>query len=160
MGCERNHNEQSAVSKLWYVGVILSIVGSICTNMGVNMQKYSFMSEAKRSIKMKRGYFRQPLWVLGAYVRSLVLVALGSLFVCVCVCVWLIHIAEFNESSISLGLALVVGGSGLDFVALGFLPQSLATPVGGSTMVANVVFASLFLKEKFSRMVRPSALIP
>lgn len=47
-----------------------------------------------------------------------------------------------------------MGGSGLDFAALGFLPQSLATPVGGSTMVANVVFASLFLKEKFSRMVR------
>jgi drug/metabolite transporter (DMT)-like permease len=50
-----------------------------------------------------------------------------------------------------IGLLLVVGGSALDFVALGFLPQSLATPVGGSTMVANVVFASLFLKEKFTK---------
>lgn len=54
---------------------------------------------------------------------------------------------------------LVVAGSGLDFVALGFLPQSLATPVGGSTMVANVVFASLFLKEKFSRTVRTLSVV-
>ncbi|KAF1336561.1 Magnesium transporter nipa2, partial [Globisporangium splendens] len=109
MGCEK----KNVTSSLWYVGVILSIAGSIMTNMGVNMQKYSFMIEAKRCVNMKRGYFCQPLWVLG--------------------------------------LGLVVGGSGLDFVALGFLPQSLATPVGGSAMVANVVFASLFLKEKFSR---------
>ncbi|GMF15975.1 unnamed protein product [Phytophthora fragariaefolia] len=111
MGCDE-HTEKS--NSLWYVGVILSIVGSICTNMGVNLQKFSFMREAKgRSVVDKRGYFRQPLWVIG--------------------------------------LLLVVGGSILDFVALGFLPQSLATPVGGSTMIANVVFASLFLKEKFTR---------
>ncbi|KAG6599736.1 Magnesium transporter NIPA2 [Phytophthora cinnamomi] len=111
MVCNK-HTEKP--NSLWYVGVILSIVGSICTNMGVNLQKFSFMREAKgRSVVDKRGYFRQPLWVIG--------------------------------------LLLVVGGSILDFVALGFLPQSLATPVGGSTMVANVVFASLFLKEKFTR---------
>ncbi|KAG1698893.1 hypothetical protein DVH05_014277 [Phytophthora capsici] len=111
MGCGE-HAEKS--NNLWYIGVILTIVGSICTNMGVNLQKFSFMRESKgRSVVDKRGYFRQPLWVIG--------------------------------------LLLVVGGSILDFVALGFLPQSLATPVGGSTMVANVVFASLFLKEKFTR---------
>ncbi|KAH7471057.1 hypothetical protein PRIC1_003133 [Phytophthora ramorum] len=111
MGCGKHENK---ASNLWYVGVILSIVGSVCTNMGVNLQKFSFMREAKaRTVSSKRGYFRQPLWVIG--------------------------------------LLLVVGGSALDFVALGFLPQSLATPVGGSTMVANVVFASLFLKEKFTR---------
>ncbi|ETI45111.1 hypothetical protein F441_10177 [Phytophthora nicotianae CJ01A1] len=111
MGCGE-HKEKS--NGLWYVGVILTIVGSICTNMGVNLQKFSFMREAKgRSVGDKRGYFRQPLWVIG--------------------------------------LLLVVGGSVLDFVALGFMPQSLATPVGGSTMVANVAFASLLLKEKFTK---------
>ncbi|POM71525.1 Hypothetical protein PHPALM_11899 [Phytophthora palmivora] len=111
MGCGEHEDKTSG---LWYVGVILTIVGSVCTNMGVNLQKFSFMREAKgRSVGDKRGYFRQPLWVIG--------------------------------------LVLVVGGSVLDFVALGFLPQSLATPVGGSTMVANVVFASLFLKEKFTK---------
>lgn len=109
--CSKEKDESST---LWYVGVLLTIVGSICTNMGVNLQKFSFMREAKtRSVGAKRGYFRQPLWVIG--------------------------------------LLLVVSGSILDFVALGFLPQSLATPVGGSTMVANVVFASLLLKEKFTQ---------
>ncbi|TMW69437.1 hypothetical protein Poli38472_001593 [Pythium oligandrum] len=119
MGCNPHHGDEnsskdSSTSKLWYVGVILSIVGSVCTNVGVNLQKYSFMCEAKRCVKSKRSYARQPLWVIG--------------------------------------LLLVIGGSGLDFVALGFLPQSLATPVGGSTMVANAIFASVFLKEKFGRM--------
>ncbi|DAZ96002.1 TPA: hypothetical protein N0F65_009303 [Lagenidium giganteum] len=106
--------EQKDDNPLWYVGVIVGILGSVCTNMGVNLQKFSFMREAKKSIKAKRPYVRQPLWVIG--------------------------------------LLLVISGSGLDFLALGFLPQSLAIPVGGSTMVANVVFASLFLKEKFSRL--------
>ncbi|KAF1772976.1 Magnesium transporter NIPA [Phytophthora cactorum] len=111
MGCGEHKVNSSG---LWYVGVILAVVGSICTNMGVNLQKFSFMREAKgRTVGDKRGYFRQPLWVIG--------------------------------------LLLVVGGSILDFVALGFMPQSLATPVGGSTMVANVAFASLFLKEKFTK---------
>ncbi|KAG7391465.1 NIPA-like protein 3 [Phytophthora boehmeriae] len=110
MGCGENKGPKD----LWYVGVILTIIGSIATNMGVNLQKFSFMREAKnRSATEKRSYVRQPLWVIG--------------------------------------FLLVVGGSVLDFVALGFLPQSMATPVGGSTMVANVVFASLFLKEKFTR---------
>lgn len=54
-------------SKLWYVGVILAILGSVMTNMGVNLQKYSFMSEAKRSVRDKRSYFRQPCWVFGMF---------------------------------------------------------------------------------------------
>ncbi|GLE03301.1 hypothetical protein PINS_up012191 [Pythium insidiosum] len=112
---EEDSSNGKKVSQLWYLGVILSIVGSVCTNLGVNLQKYSFMREAKRSVSLKRAYARQPLWVLG--------------------------------------LLLVIGGSAVDFVALGFLPQSVATPVGGSTMVANVVFASLLLKERFTRVV-------
>ncbi|KAJ0403944.1 hypothetical protein P43SY_009437 [Pythium insidiosum] len=114
MGCQEPNGERKETAKLWYLGVILSILGSVCTNLGVNLQKYSFMREAKRSVGLKRAYARQPFWVFG--------------------------------------LLLVIGGSGLDFVALGFLPQSLATPVGGSTMVANVAFASLLLKERFTRM--------
>jgi magnesium transporter len=106
--------EVPKTNPLWYVGVILGIASSVATNLGVNLQKYSFMREAKRSIKLKRGYLRQPLWVIG--------------------------------------LLLVIGGSLLDFAALSFVPQSLETPVGGSAMIANVVFASLILKEKFTRM--------
>lgn len=66
-GSSSGHHDssQSTTSSLWYVGVIVSVVGSICTNMGVNLQKYSFMNEAKRAIKLKRSYLRQPFWVIG-----------------------------------------------------------------------------------------------
>ena len=48
---------------------------------------------------------------------------------------------------------MVVVGSLGDFAALGFAPQTLVTPVGGFTMVANVVFARFFLKEAFVHRV-------
>lgn len=48
------------------------------------------------------------------------------------------------------GLVLVIGGSLGDFAALGFAAQTLATPVGGFTMVANVFFAHFFLKERLT----------
>ncbi|RHY30954.1 hypothetical protein DYB32_003894 [Aphanomyces invadans] len=103
MGCEERSTQTYS---LWYVGVIMSVGASVCTNMGVNLQKYSFMRECKKPTATKRGYIRQPLWMLG-------------------------------------GLG--------DFGALGFIPQSLATPVGGSTIVANVFFAHKFLHEVFTR---------
>ncbi|ETV73649.1 hypothetical protein H257_11752 [Aphanomyces astaci] len=111
MGCEDNASHETY--SLWYVGVILGIGASVCTNMGVNLQKYSFMRETKKPAATKRGYLRQPLWMLGLW--------------------------------------LVIFGSLGDFVALGFIPQSLAVPVGGSTIVANVFFAHKFLHEAFSR---------
>ena len=99
-------------SRLWLLGVFLSIIASCCTNLGVNLQKFSFLKEAKRQVVAKRRYFRQPTWVIG--------------------------------------IALVVFGSLGDFAALGFAPQTLITPVGGFTMVANVFFAHSFLGEAFS----------
>ncbi|RLO04035.1 hypothetical protein DYB28_012834, partial [Aphanomyces astaci] len=111
MGCEDNSSHETY--SLWYVGVILGIGASVCTNMGVNLQKYSFMRETKKPAATKRGYLRQPLWMLGLW--------------------------------------LVIFGSLGDFGALGFIPQSLAVPVGGSTIVANVFFAHKFLHEAFSR---------
>jgi hypothetical protein len=50
-----------------------------------------------------------------------------------------------------LGLGLVVLGSLGDFAALGFAAQSLVTPVGAVTMVANLLFASAWLGEELSR---------
>eukprot|EP00949_MAST-11_sp_MAST-11-sp1_P004878 g4878.t1 len=50
-----------------------------------------------------------------------------------------------------IGLAMVIAGSLGDFLALGFAPQSLCAPVGGFTIVANVIFANLWLGEKLSR---------
>lgn len=104
---------ESPQSSLWLLGVLFSILSSTCTNLGVNLQKYSFLCEAKRAEKERRSYGRQPKW--------------------------------------ACGLLMVVAGGLLDFVALGFAPQSLITPVGGFTMVANVFFAHYFLNETFGR---------
>jgi uncharacterized membrane protein len=38
-------------------------------------------------------------------------------------------------------------GSAADFVALSFAPQSLVAPLGALTMVSNVIFAPLILRE-------------
>lgn len=105
--------EEAPEAKLWLVGVFMSIAASTCTNLGVNMQKYSFIREAKQKIDLKRSYLVQPYWVSG--------------------------------------LLLVIFGSLGDFAALGFAPQTLVTPVGGFTMVANVIFAHFFLKEAFAK---------
>ena len=99
---------------LWYVGVIMSIIASISSNLGVNVQKYSMIKEHERCVKSKDHVFR-PFVKQGWWLIGLLLVILGSLG---------------------------------DFAALGFAAQSLATPVGGFTMVANLFFAKFFLKEK------------
>ena len=91
---------------LWYVGVTISIVSSIVSNLGVNLQKFSMQkeellasssreqllasgacdSEAAAMSKIKvRPYVLQPMWVIG--------------------------------------LAMVIAGSLGDFLALGFARQ-------------------------------------
>ena len=56
-----------------YIGVIISIASSICSNLGVNMQKYSMTKESE-SGGVDRAYICQPLWAIG-----LVLVIAGSI---------------------------------------------------------------------------------
>eukprot|EP00658_Telonema_sp_P-2_P018971 TRINITY_DN1742_c0_g1_i13.p1 TRINITY_DN1742_c0_g1~~TRINITY_DN1742_c0_g1_i13.p1 ORF type:complete len:515 (+),score=141.73 TRINITY_DN1742_c0_g1_i13:209-1753(+) len=105
--------ENQGTNPLWWVGVLLSIVGSVISNLGVNMQKYSMMQESKRSKEEQRGYAGQPLWFVG----------LGG----------------------------VIFGALFDFAALGFIAQSLATPIGSVTMVANIVFAHFWLGEALTK---------
>ena len=97
-------------SDLWLFGVILSIVSSILSNLGVNTQKWSMIREAKRKPEDRRAYVCQPFYLLGV-------------------------------------LMIFIGSLG-DFVALGMAPQSLVTPVGGMTIVANLFFASMWLRER------------
>jgi len=54
-------------SNLWWLfGVFLSIIASIASNMGVNLQKLSMMNESKlRAASEKRSYVSQPLWLIG-----------------------------------------------------------------------------------------------
>jgi len=106
--CDTDDDETS----LWYVGVILSVVFSILSNFGVNVQKYSFNFEGTKPKAEQRSYLWQPLW--------------------------------------AGGLVMVASGAVGDMVALGFAAQSLVTPVGGATMVANVFFAYFWLGETLS----------
>ncbi|GMF54933.1 unnamed protein product [Phytophthora fragariaefolia] len=55
-------------------GAGLAVVASVVSNLGVNVQKYSHLSEADRPVRERRPYVRRPVWWLG-----LALVALGSL---------------------------------------------------------------------------------
>jgi len=98
---------------LWAIGAALSIVGSICSNLGVNVQKYSFMKNEKKPTDQQKGYCKQPLWLLG--------------------------------------LAMVTFGSLGDFAALGLAAQSIVAPIGSVTLVANILFAHYWLKEKLAR---------
>mmetsp|Transcript_25787 Transcript_25787/g.73040 ORF Transcript_25787/g.73040 Transcript_25787/m.73040 type:complete len:519 (+) Transcript_25787:194-1750(+) len=102
---------------LWYVGVIMSILSSIASNLGVNIQKLSMTAELRKLSRdpshQEKAYIFQRTWLIG--------------------------------------LVFVIAGSIGDFAALGFAAQSLATPVGGFTMVANVVFAHFFLHEKLCK---------
>ena len=58
---------------LWWLGVLLSVVSSIVSNLGVNTQKLSLMREVARPAELRRSYPSQPLWLVG-----LTLVAVGS----------------------------------------------------------------------------------
>ncbi|GMH81062.1 hypothetical protein TrST_g8653 [Triparma strigata] len=51
---------------LWLFGVFLSIIASILSNLGVNLQKLSMMRESsERAASEKRSYITQPLWLIG-----------------------------------------------------------------------------------------------
>lgn len=58
----------------WIIGAILAGVGSCSSNLGVNVQKYSFVKNAQLEKSQQRKYIRQPLWLLG-----LLLVTCGSM---------------------------------------------------------------------------------
>ena len=115
----------------------MSILASICSNLGVNVQKYSLMGESMKPVCEQRSYLQQKTWVIGE--------CLGQIRP---------SVSTPNSLQIRLGLLLVIFGSLGDFAALGFAPQSLITPVGGLTMVFNILFAHYWLGEALSRRVR------
>lgn len=47
------------------VGISISVVGSIVSNAGVNVQKYSQMQEALKPKDKQRKYLKQPYWQIG-----------------------------------------------------------------------------------------------
>lgn len=50
---------------IWILSVFLIIFSAVVSSLGVNLQKYSFLLEAKRPVKEKRTYVRQPKWISG-----------------------------------------------------------------------------------------------
>lgn len=56
----------------WILGCIISLCGSLCANIGVNIQKYSFNKELQYT--QRRNYCLQPFWLCG-----LVLVIAGGI---------------------------------------------------------------------------------
>lgn len=61
------------------VGIIIAVLASSASNLGVNVQKYGFMQEAKRPLEQRRPYVRLWRWWLG-----MVLVVFGAIgdFIC------------------------------------------------------------------------------
>jgi drug/metabolite transporter (DMT)-like permease len=59
---------------LWYYGAVLSVLGSVASNLGVNIQKYSFMQNEQKSLSNRKKYHSDPKWWLG-----LTMVIFGSL---------------------------------------------------------------------------------
>ena len=55
---------------LWWLGVLLSVVSSILSNLGVNTQKLSLMREAAKPAAQVRPYAKQPLWQLGLFTKK------------------------------------------------------------------------------------------
>ncbi|KAF4320587.1 hypothetical protein BBO99_00003734 [Phytophthora kernoviae] len=55
-------------------GAGLAVVASVVSNLGVNIQKYSHLSEAALPLRDRRPYIRRPVWWVG-----FALVAFGSL---------------------------------------------------------------------------------
>lgn len=107
---------------LWYIGVSLSIFSSVASNLGVNTQKFSLTQEIKR-VKAKAQLTVEEVHEQPYLVQP----------------IWL------------LGLLLIILGAVGDFAALGFAAQSLATPVGGFTLVANMFFGHFLLKEHIGK---------
>lgn len=62
------------MSYLWAVGAGLGLIGSVFSNLGVNVQKYSFMKNALLPPEKRKSYWRNGGWWIG-----LALVILGAL---------------------------------------------------------------------------------
>lgn len=47
------------MANYWYIGAILSMIGSIASNLGVNVQKYSFMQTERLPEAQRKPYYKQ-----------------------------------------------------------------------------------------------------
>lgn len=50
-------------TELWWVGVSLSLLGSMLATMGLNLQRYSHRVEAAKPLAERLPYYRQKPWI-------------------------------------------------------------------------------------------------
>jgi hypothetical protein len=58
----------SKENELWILGAIIAFVGTGVRNLGVNVQKYSFMKEGLRPVANQRPPIKQGIWWFGLFV--------------------------------------------------------------------------------------------
>lgn len=73
---DEDDTEDAHTGYLWVVGAMLSVAGSVASNLGLNIQKYAFMKEDAKLSKDKRKFWKNPIWWLGF--AGVVLGAMGD----------------------------------------------------------------------------------
>ena len=120
--------EEFTVSWKLFLGIFMSVAASIIGNFGANMQKFSQMVEEVRVLPAEDE----------AVTRSCVARCCAPSFRRPYILLWRWWIGMFGA----------IGGGLGDFAALALAPQSVCSPIGSTTLVANLFFATLWLKEK------------
>jgi drug/metabolite transporter (DMT)-like permease len=117
----------------WMVGVGLSLLGSVSTNIGMLLQKLDFIIHAKR-VEREIGeakYDEAEGAFYGGGDASLV---------------------ESSHWQWKLGFTLFILGQVLNGVALSFAAQSMLATLGAFSLVSNTLFAPCLLQEELSWM--------
>jgi hypothetical protein len=57
--------EDMEATKLWWVGALLSLLGSLVSIMGMNLQRYSHRLEAAKPLAMRSPSYKKAPWVMG-----------------------------------------------------------------------------------------------
>ena len=109
-------------------GVIIAIFASTSSNLGVNVQKYSFMQEEKRMHKE----MKKMKWKPGMDRPEAVPYTMQWRW-------W-------------IGMCMVVLGAIGDFACYGLAPQTIVTPMGSLSLVTNVGFAHFWLGEETNEL--------
>ena len=118
-------------------GIILCIGAAFCSVVGITLQKKTHVSNLKLPEKLRFGNqlalehskLLNPAW--GSYTDRKSYVKLPGWW---------------------MGLLGIILGAVLDFVSLGFAPQTVVASLGSMTLVINAVVAPIALKEKLARL--------
>lgn len=136
-------------TELWWVGVLLSLLGSMLATMGLNLQRYSHRVEAAKRLDERLPYYRQKPWI-GAvpHWRSH----------CVSACLPRERVFSVRSRrspppvrDFAVGFVLVVIDAILDVLSFGFADLSLVAALGATSLLFNAVIATRFLQEQMSR---------